>query len=297
MQPLFTIIIPTYNRPKPLHILLQALTELIPPKGGFEVIVVDDGSSETMESVVDPFRDKLNIRLLRQSNSGPAEARNHGARVATTRYLAFTDDDCIPDPQWLVAAAAHLESHPDVMVGGKIINHLIDNPFSETSQLIVDMVYEHYNAQPHNARFFCSDNMIVPREHFEVLAGFDAEHFGYVSEDRDLCDRWLQAGFELHYVPEAVIFHAHDLTLKKFLRQHFHYGQGAYLFYQVRERVAARANLSMHTSAGPWHLVSQKAENRRQLLQLSALLGLWQIANLAGYVHARFFRGDGRQTG
>lgn len=286
MEPLFTIIVPTYNRPKQLEVLLESLTKLAAPEGGFEVIIVDDGSQVDLNAVAEPFYTQLSLTLLLQSNSGPAQARNYGTEQARTYYIAFTDDDCTPDSNWLIAAAAHLNDYPDVMVGGKIINRLTSNRYAETSQLIVDMVYAHYNAQPQATAFFTSNNIILPREQFLDLGGFDVENFGYVSEDRDLCDRWLQAGYVLHHLSEAIIYHAHDLTLQKFLRQHFHYGQGAWAFYRARERLAARADMSFHTSTSPWQFVRQKASTRRDHLHFGALLGLWQFAYGAGYVSA-----------
>lgn len=99
----FSLIIPTYARPKQLGNCLESLTQLIAPRSGFEIIIVDDGNPESLEPVVAPFREKLNLRLLRQENGGPAKARNTGAAAARGRHLAFTDDDCRPEPNWLCA--------------------------------------------------------------------------------------------------------------------------------------------------------------------------------------------------
>ncbi len=90
----FTVVIPTYNRPQQLIQCLDAISMQAYPKTRYEVIVVDDGSNESMEAAVAPFLGRMSIVLLRQPNSGPADARNAGAAVARGHYVAFTDDDC-----------------------------------------------------------------------------------------------------------------------------------------------------------------------------------------------------------
>ncbi len=100
-QPTFSIIVPAHNRPDKLAKCLNALTSLSYPSDCFEVIVVDDGSTLPLEPVVAPFAVSSNIILLRQPNAGPATARNFGATKAKGTFLAFTDDDCAPSPDWL----------------------------------------------------------------------------------------------------------------------------------------------------------------------------------------------------
>ncbi len=86
--PSFSVIIPTYQRPEQLGTCLSALTELDYPSDRFEIIVVDDGSPVSPEPVVASFRDRLNLTLLTQPNSGPASARNTGAAHAKGEFLA-----------------------------------------------------------------------------------------------------------------------------------------------------------------------------------------------------------------
>ena len=74
-QLLFSIVTPTYNRPERLATCLQSIAQLDYPRDRFEVIVVDDGSKTPIEPVITPLRDRLNITLLKQLNSGPAAAR------------------------------------------------------------------------------------------------------------------------------------------------------------------------------------------------------------------------------
>ena len=231
-QPLFfSIIIPTYQRPDRLVVCLEALAQLDYPRNRFEVIVVDDGSGVPPETAVAAFHDRLNITLLTQPHAGPAQARNTGAAYAKGAFLAFTDDDCTPAPTWLQALAARFATLPDCAIGGQTLNALPHNLYSTTSQLIIDFVYAYYNADANQARFFASNNLALPTDHFRANGGFDPTFT--TSEDRELCNRLLLSAYRMIYAPEAVVYHAHDLTFRTFWQQHFNYGRGAFRFYQT----------------------------------------------------------------
>ena len=113
-HPTFSIIIPTYQRPTQLAVCLRSLTGLNYPRERFEVIVVDDGSTTPLDAVVASVRDSLNVMLTRQDNGGPAAARNTGAARARGTFLAFTDDDCTPTPDWLHTLGARFAMTPEV---------------------------------------------------------------------------------------------------------------------------------------------------------------------------------------
>ncbi|MGF1478312.1 MAG: glycosyltransferase [Cyanophyceae cyanobacterium] len=278
---LFSVIIPSYNRPQQLVNCLQSLTRLEYPRDRFEVIVVDDGSSEPYDAAVAPFQERLPLRLMRQNNAGPAAARNHAAQTAQGKYLAFTDDDCTPAPDWLQALEARFARAPEDIVGGRTVNALTNNPFSATSQNIISMGYEHYNAVPDQARFFASNNMVVPAERFRALGGFD-ESFT-TSEDRELCDRWLHQGYKMTYAPEVIIYHAHPMNLRSFWRQHFSYGQGAFRFHQTRSlkgwgNFQIEGNYYIKLLSYPF----RNGQGRQGLVQ-TGVLAISQIANAAGF--------------
>lgn len=223
----FSIVVPTYNRPDRLVLCLQALAHLNYPRERFEVIVVDDGSPEPIVRHSLSFRDRLDLRLVRQDRAGPAAARNTGARIAKFEHLAFTDDDCTPDPGWLGAFARALADTPDAMAGGRTINVLGNNIYAVASQSIVDFLYSYYGAERGNAPFFTSNNLVAPRRQFLDLGGFDETFQLAAAEDRELGMRWRQEVGRLRFVHDAIVGHAHPLTLRRFLRQHANYGRGA----------------------------------------------------------------------
>lgn len=283
--PFFSVIIPTYERPAQLAAALRSLARLDYPTERFEVLVVDDGSAASPRDTVEEFRGLLDVKLFAQENKGPAGARNFGAAHARGEFLAFTDDDCEPDAVWLRALAAHFARTPDRIVGGRTLNALQDNPYSETSQKIIEVVYDHFNADPTDARFFASNNFAMPAERFREMNGFD-ESFT-TSEDREICARWRSRGLRLTYAPEAVVRHAHALTLRTLWRQHFGYGRGALRFH--RERAARGDGRFKPDAAFYIELLRRCATHARKIraAQLTTLL-LWsQLANAAGFFYER----------
>jgi GT2 family glycosyltransferase len=277
------VIIPTYARPETLRACLESMAALDFPRNQFEVTVSDDGSPTPLEPVVASFRDRLRITFVSHSQprSGPSAARNRGAGRAAGRYLAFIDDDCIAAPDWLTALAGRFARTPDHLIGGAIVNALPGNPFSTATQLIVAYVYAHYERQGSGEHLFNTNNLAVPAERFRELVGFcESLRTG---EDYDFCDRWLKAGYRTTYAPEAVVRHAHKLTLAGFCRQHFNYGRGALAW---RLRIARRTGKPLR-GENPrfyWHLLRYpltRGSGARGWVQ-ALLVALSQTATAAG---------------
>lgn len=287
--PFFSVIIPTYKRPAQLAECLRALARSDYPLERFEVIVVDDGSATPLRSLLEQFRGTLDLKLLEQKNKGPAGARNFGARQARGEFLAFTDDDCAPDAAWLRALASHFARTPGRIIGGRTVNALNQNPYAETSQKIIETVYAHFNADPDDARFFASNNFAIRAEGFREIRGFN-ETFK-TSEDRDICARWRSRGGELSYAPDAVVHHAHPLTLLTLWRQHFGYGRGALRFHRASSGGAGRfkPDLTFYIK-----LLGSGASQMRspaqvpRAAQLTALLFWSQLANAAGFFYEKY---------
>jgi glycosyltransferase involved in cell wall biosynthesis len=283
---LFSVIIPTYARPKQLSDCLTSLSKLDYLRDRFEVIVVDDGSPTPLDAIVAPFQTSLNLTLLRQANAGPSAARNAGAAMAKGTFLAFTDDDCAPAPDWLRQLEIRFTKQPQQIVGGRTCNALTQNPFSCTSQLILDVVYEVYNAIPDQARFFTSNNLALPTKEFHNLGGFNVNF--PTSEDRELCDRWLYQGYAMRYAQDAVVLHAHDLTLRSLWNQHFGYGQGAYRYHKLRsDRGSGKFKIERNFYLSLLHYALTQTQYQPRLLLLLLLFSV-QVANAAGFFYEKF---------
>ncbi len=280
--PYFSVVVPTFARPRRLAACLQSLSAVEYPRDRLQVIVVDDGGPESLDPVVAPFRDALRISLVVQHNQGPAAARNHGARRACGDMLVFTDDDCTAEPGWLAALARCAAAAPGEMIGGRIVNALEHNPYAATSQALVSFLYAYHNPLNDNARFFASSNMAVPARRFADIGGFDTSFPLAAGEDRDLCDRWLHHGFAMRYEPAAVILHAHCLRLTSFVRQHFGYGRGAYHFHQARAR-RGEGRIELEPLSFYLGLLQDPAPARQPRWRHACLMLLTQCANAGGF--------------
>ena len=216
-QPRFSIVVPTFNRPLQVVDLLHALAELEVPEGGFEAVVVNDGGPEPPEEVLSALRDRLDLNWMRVSHRGPAAARQAGIDQAKGDYLVFTDDDCRPDPDWLIAYARAFAENAHSAYGGRVVNQVPDNPYSAATHRLVEHV-----SKPSTRgwlRFLPTINLAFPADLFRAIGGLDHSWTISRGEDRDLCARWIERGWGLHLIPDAVVRHEHRLSFASFSRQ------------------------------------------------------------------------------
>jgi GT2 family glycosyltransferase len=288
-NPLLTIVVPTYERPALLERCLRALTAQDLPLDRFEVVVVDDGSAEPPRQLVQRFAQVLQVRLHEQANAGPAAARNAGAAEARGEYIVFTDDDCLPDRRWLTVLADVVVRNPACAVGGRVVNAMYHELCASASQLLIEYLYDYYNAAGAHGRFFITSNLAFPTASFRALGGFDAAFPLAAAEDRDMCERWREEGYDMVYAEGAIVRHAHSLELRSFCRQHFTYGRGAYHLQQARVRRGQLGGLRrepMQFYLGLLRYPLSRGWGARALAQ-SALLGLSQGVYVLGYLTER----------
>lgn len=278
----FSIIIPTWNRPDLLTGCLRALEQLEYPKGAFEIILVDDGSSSPLNPVVRPYCNRLPLRFFRQANAGPAAARNFGARQARGNYLVFTDDDCRPASGWLKSLAARINSSPGSAISGRRLNTLGNNIFSLASETITEVVCSYFNDSFGQAGFVSTSNLSIPADRFREIGGFD-ESFR-TAEDRDLGQRLREQGYPVIYAPEVVVYHAHSLTFASLWKRYFNIGRGARQFAYAgftRGQPKPHPDLFFYKKLLCYPLSKRK---NWEAVFLSGLIGLAQVANTTGYL-------------
>ncbi len=276
--------IATYGRPRQLAACLEAVSGLDYPRDRFEVIVVDDGGPEPVAPAAEPHQDRLRIRVERTARGGPGAARNAGARLADGELLAFIDDDCLPEPGWLLGLAEVHRVSPTHALGGLTLNALDGNPFSETTQLLNDVLYDHYNTDGHNEFYFAANNMAVPAEGFRAMEGFKVDLPNL--EDRDLCERWAARGYGMSFAPGAVVQHAHEFTLRGFAVQHFSYGRGAHALSRdraLRTGKAERPEVGLHVE-----FVRRALRRGARGPLLAALVLISQAAYVVGFLGQRW---------
>jgi len=195
----FSVVVPTFNRPRQLARCLTALAEQTLPRLLFEVVVVDDGGRQSLQPLIDDFAGRLQIKLLRQPNGGCAAARQFGIDHARGEYLAFTDDDCRPAPDWLAQIEAAVLRDPNCAVAGQTTNASDDDLYAEATQSIVESLVISGRDASGYVRYAPTNNLVFPKAPFFAIGALDRSWRIAGGEDRDLCARWNQAGFRLSY--------------------------------------------------------------------------------------------------
>ncbi len=193
-----SVVVPTYNRSEVLRVCLASLARQTLSSDQFEVLVVDDGSTDDTESVVGSFRGALPVRYLRQpQNRGRAAARNRGIREASGDVVVFVDSDVFPVPGFLAAhRSVHLASPWAVGRGPLLLTSHLDDPFGKPPLL----------PDPSPA-FLDTANASVRREHLLAAGGFDEEFRHYGWEDADLGLRLRRMGLRRVYDRRALAYH------------------------------------------------------------------------------------------
>ncbi len=191
----FSVIVPTFQRN---DLLARCLEKLAPgvqtlPRAAYEVIVTDDGRASTAQEMISaqfPW-----ARWTRGPGRGPASNRNHGVTLANGAWLAFTDDDCLPDAGWLAAFREAAAAHPDLPVFEGAI--YADRPRRSLAEIA-----------PINEKggYLWSSNFAIAASLFRELGGFD-ERYLVAMEDVDLRQRLKNAGHEALFIPAARVCH------------------------------------------------------------------------------------------
>ncbi len=225
---LFSIIVPCYNRSDEIVDLVQSFNRQTFPKERFEVLLVDDGSTDDTTAVVSelikssPFR----IRFFQRDHEGPGPARNFGMSQAKGDYFLFIDSDCIADPNWLSELALAIEQEKPDAFGGP--DSVLDNftplqkaiDYSMTSFLTTGGMRG--RSKRKLAKYYPrSFNMGIRREIFEKLGGMGALRHG---QDLEFSRRIVASGAKVIFVSKAVVYHKRRSSLRKFFRQMFNWG-------------------------------------------------------------------------
>lgn len=285
---LISVVVPTHNRLASLTACLLALVEQELPRDRYEVIVVDDGSRTPPRELIAELSSRMSVRLIEQQNAGPASARNTGARAARGQLLAFTDDDCRAAPTWLSTLVSAMNRTPHSAIGGPVLNALPDNGYSAASQLLVDYLYSYHNTEAVHGQFFVTSNVAFPVDAFRALNGFDVSFPLAAAEDRDFCERWRNAQHTFVFDPDAIVYHAHRLTLRRFCRQHFTYGRGA-RYLQLARATRGDRSLRIEPAKFYWNMLRFPfaTQSTWRACKSATLLAISQVMYAAGYARER----------
>ncbi|MBC8154660.1 MAG: glycosyltransferase [Bacteroidetes bacterium] len=221
----FSVVIPVYNRPDELRELLTSLTQQT--LAGFEVLVVEDGSTRTSDSVVAEFADKLTLRYFVKENTGQGFSRNYGFDRATGDYFVVFDSDTVIPPVYFERVSAHLRTDALDAYGGP---DAASPDFTDTQKAISYAMTSLFTTggirgktQNAGGTFLPrSFNMGLSRKTYRETGGFAKTNLG---EDMELSARLIRLGYRVGLIPDAVVYHKRRGTLGAFFRQIINFGR------------------------------------------------------------------------
>ncbi len=219
MQRVYSFIIPVYNRPLEIQELLESFVAMTSDVE-YEIVIVEDGSTEKSEGIVQQFKSKLSISYFFKPNSGPGDSRNYGMKRASGNYFIILDSDCILPTSYLYEVEKSLKINYLDCFGGPDAAHSSFTPLQKainyvmTSFLTTGGIRGNKKAvQQFEPRSF---NMGISKEAFDSSGGFGKIHPG---EDPDLSQRLLKMGFKTGFIEKAFVFHKRRISWSKFYNQ------------------------------------------------------------------------------
>lgn len=243
-----SIIVPVLNGEKSIGKCLESMTKLTYPKNNFEVIVVDNGSTDRTVEIIETFQKEHNVdvKLHFQKIKSSYAARNIGVKNAKGDILAFTDADCVVDKDWLTNAVVYFS---DVTIGG-----IAGEVLSESGDSIVERYTTDSEILSQKRKFNSGSlpyaqtaNAIYRKELFykigyfdEILSGGDADYSWRMLLDTD---------YKIIYAEDTIVLHKHRTSLKGLFKQTFKHGYGYELLKNKYERVLKCKNMRRETNA------------------------------------------------
>jgi len=239
-----SVIVPAYNAAGTLPACLHALLHQTIARTEYEIIVVDDGSTDgTGETVLQ------SVVLIHQTHRGRAAARNSGIRVARGGLLLFTDADCVPTPNWIEAMTRPFKDNQVAGCKGVYRTHQ-----RNLLARFVQVEYEEkYRAMEGTSSIdFVDTYSAAYRKKVLVDEGCFSEEI-LAAEDAELSFRLTERGYRLIFNPQGVVYHHHARTIGRYLRRKFSYGEWR---LQVYTRFPQKIRGDSHTPGNlRWQLV------------------------------------------
>ena len=221
-MPYFSVIVPVYNRIDEVSDLLESLSRQT--NRDFEIILVEDGSTEPCKHIVDQYANRLDLQYYHKSNEGRSIARNYGIERARGEYFIFFDSDCVIPEGYFDALSKQLKENYTDCFGGPDAAH---DSFSDVQKAINYSMTSFLTTggirggKVQMEKFVPrSFNMGYSRKVWETVGGF-REMF---SEDIDMSTRIRQANFSIQLIRDAYVYHKRRTSLPKFWRQTYVFG-------------------------------------------------------------------------
>jgi len=232
---MISIIIPMFNAEKNILPLIESLKTQ--SKHDFEVIIVDDGSTDCSREIVESKKTIVTfpVTLISQKNAGPATARNVGVEHAKGEIIIFLDSDCITPPNWIEEMIRPLVGK----VAGCNCGYQTKNHESLIARYIgFEIARRHERLTKNNIDTIGSYSASFVKDIFQEAGGFNTDYRNASGEDFDLSFNIHKLGFTLVFTDDTFVYHYHPDTLRKFLKQQFYRGYWRVPLYTMnREKI------------------------------------------------------------
>jgi cellulose synthase/poly-beta-1,6-N-acetylglucosamine synthase-like glycosyltransferase len=218
----YSIIIPAYQASEALPRCLSAVQHQTIDPSRYEIIVVDDGSTDGTADLSARLLTVPHAQVIRAAHGGPAHARNVGAQAAQGEVLLFTDADCAPAPDWTERLTS-VFAQPAIS-GAKGAYR------TQQTKLVARFVQQEYQERydrmlrQDSIDFIDTYSAAYRHAVFQAQGGFDTSYSNASVEDQEFSFRLAEQGQRLVFVPNAIVYHCHDETLREYARRKFNIG-------------------------------------------------------------------------
>jgi len=217
---LISIVIPTYNNIELLNNCLSSLLNQSFPTDKYEIIVVDDGSTDSTADMVKSIRAENRIKYFYQPNQGPALARNQGAEIARGDIIVFTDSDCVARKDFIEQIYKSFADNPEIAGVMGAYRTRQRNMVSRFAQAEFENRYRKL-ARPRYIDFVATYAAAFRRNIFLELKGFDPGFPVASNEDVEFSYRLAERGYKMVFNPGAIVYHRHPETVYDYLKSKF----------------------------------------------------------------------------
>jgi len=222
--PLISIIVPAYNRADEVEEFLSSFEKQ--SAKNFEVIVVDDGSTDSIKDVVELHKASLDLHYIFQQNKGPGASRNLGMENAKGDIFVFIDSDCTVPANYIENLTHHLENADFDAFGGPDTCHDSFSPFLKAINYSMTSFVGTGGTRGSKGKQLAkyyprSFNMGIKRNVYEKIGGMNSLRHG---QDMDFSNRIYNAGFKVEFLSDVKVYHKRRTNLKKFFKQIFNWG-------------------------------------------------------------------------
>ena len=214
-----SVVIPAYNAESVIQHCLDALERQSIDRTKFEVIVVDDGSTDNTAAIVSANN---SCKLIRQDNQGPAAARNRGANEAQGNVVIFIDADCEPSSSWLDEMLKPFEKEDNLTAVKGAYKTRQTSLISRFTQ--IEFEYKYTKLVKHEyVDFIDSYSAAFKKDVFLKMEGFDTSFPTACAEDADFSFKLAKSGYKIRFNPKAIVYHTHPFKLGDYLKRKYTY--------------------------------------------------------------------------